>query len=100
MNAAELLSDVRNYLDITYEDEETDKKLTGIIARGMDYLDSTAGSEQDYTKESLSRALLMDYCRYARNNVLELFEENFRSELISLRIGAQTDDYAENAGYI
>lgn len=100
MKAEELLSDIRNYLDITYEDLDTDKKLLGIISRGMDYLDSTAGTGQDYSKETLPRALLMDYCRYARNNVLELFEESFRSELLTLRIGAQTDDYAKEHDYI
>ena len=45
--------------------------------------------------EALPKSLLLDYCRYARNNVLELFEQNFRSELLSLRIGVQTDDYAK-----
>ena len=92
MVTATLLSDVRNYLDITFEDEETDRKLKGIIERGMDYL---AGTEQDYEMEALPKSLLLDYCRYARNNVLELFEQNFRSELLSLRIGVQTDDYAK-----
>ena len=43
MVTATLLSDVRNYLDITFEDEETDRKLSGIIERGVDYLDKMAG---------------------------------------------------------
>lgn len=97
---AGLLEDVRNYLDITYQDEETDRKLEGIIERGISYLDNMAGAEQDYKTESLPRALLLDYCRYARNNALEIFEENFRTELIRLRIGVQTDDYARQQGYI
>ena len=100
MKAEELLKDVRNYLDITYEDAEGDKKLIGIIARGMKHLDEIAGKEQDYQPEDQPRALLLDYCRYARNNVLELFEENFRSELIALRTGAQTDEYAKANGFI
>ena len=95
MVTATLLSDVRNYLDITFEDEESDRKLSGIIERGVDYLDKMAGAEQDYEIEALPKSLLLDYCRYARNNVLELFEQNFRSELLSLRIGVQTDDYAK-----
>ena len=100
MKAEELLQDVRNYLDITYEDAEGDKKLIGIIARGLKHLDEIAGKEQDYQPEDQPRALLLDYCRYARNNVLELFEENFRSELIALRTGAQTDEYAKANGFI
>ena len=54
----------------------------------------------DYEKEGQPRALLLDYCRYARNSVLELFEQNFHSELIMLRIGVQTDEYAEDNGFI
>ncbi len=97
---AEILGDVRNYLDITWQDDETDRKLTGILERGMKYLDHAAGTEQDYTAEGLPRALLFDYCRYARNNALELFGVNFQAELISLRMGVQADDYARKQGYI
>lgn len=90
-----LLNDVRNYLDITFEDDDTDWKLTGIIERGMNRLNDIAGAEQEYKKEALPKSLLLDYCRYARNNVLEQFEQSFRSELIALRMGAQADDYAK-----
>ena len=100
MAAEELLNDVRNYLDITYSDTDGDTKLIGIITRGMAYLDDKAGKTLDYEKEGQPRALLLDYCRYARNSVLELFEQNFHSELIMLRIGVQTDEYAEDNGFI
>jgi hypothetical protein len=96
----ELLKAVKNYLDITWEDDDTDAKLTGIIERGKTYLDRNAGTAQDYETEGLPRALLFDYCRYVRNNALELFEENFRGDLIALRMGAQADEYAEQQGYI
>lgn len=96
----EILAAVKNYLDITYEDEETEKKLNGMIERGKKYLDRVAGQKQNYEMEGPPRALLLDYCRYARNNVLDLFEKNYLSELVSLRIGVQTDDYAEEQGYI
>lgn len=96
----ELLKAVRNYLDITYEDAETDQKLQGIIERGKAYLDDIAGTAQDYEKEGAARAILFDYCRYARNNVLELFSTNFQAELIALRMGVQADDYAKQQGYV
>lgn len=96
----ELLKAVRNYLDITYEDAETDQKLQGIIERGKIHLDDIAGTAQDYKKEGAARGLLFDYCRYARNNVPELFDTNFRAELNALRMGVQTDDYAKQQGYI
>lgn len=96
----EMLRDARNYLDITYEDEETDRKLAGILERGKSYLNNVAGTELDYEEGTCQRALLFDYCRYAGNNALELFEENFKTELISLRIGEQVKDYAEQQGYV
>ena len=39
MKVEKMLQDTRNYLDITYEDNDTDEKLLGIIRRGADYLD-------------------------------------------------------------
>ncbi|HHY28086.1 MAG TPA: hypothetical protein GX523_15325 [Desulfitobacterium dehalogenans] len=81
-----LLEAVRNYLDITWEDPAGDEKLSGIIARGMRYLDKTAGAELDYTVEDKPLELLMDYCRYARSNALEEFQGNYLHELLSLQI--------------
>ena len=95
-----LLKAVRNYLDITYEDAETDQKLTGIIERGKAYLDDIAGTKQDYEQEGAARALLLDYCRYVRNNMRELFSINFQDDLIALRMGVQTGEYAKRQGYV
>ena len=100
MAAGTMLEVVRNYLDITYEDIQTDQKLTGIIEQGRAYLDQIAGRVQDYETDHVPRALLLDYCRYARNNALELFEENFKTDLITLRIGVQVEEYAAGQGYI
>ena len=44
-----LLSDVKNYLNITWDDEATDAKISGLIASGMMYLNSKLGAEADYT---------------------------------------------------
>jgi hypothetical protein len=54
-----LLDAVRNYLDITWTDAEGDIKLTGIIARGMKYLDAVAGEELNYSAEDKPRELLL-----------------------------------------
>lgn len=80
-----LLSDVRNYLDITWTDADTDTKLNGIIARGMSYLDLKTGTALDYTAEDLPRQLLLDYCLYTRSNALDEFETNYMSMLLSLQ---------------
>jgi hypothetical protein len=81
-----LLSDVRNYLDITWDDPAGDRKLVGIILRGMDYIDARAGKEMDYMEEGAARALLMDYCMYARSGAIHEFGTNYLRDLTALRI--------------
>lgn len=81
-----LLQDVKDYLDIRWDDTTTDKKLTGIIQRGMKYLNSVAGGELDYSTEDKPKELLLDYCRYVRSNALEEFQKNYLHELLSLQI--------------
>ncbi|NDL68851.1 hypothetical protein [Anaerotalea alkaliphila] len=88
-----LLADVRNYLDITWEDDAGDLKLSGIIDRGVNYIDGIAGSAQDYQLEDKARELLFDYCRYARSNALEDFQKNFLHELLALQISKEVEAY-------
>ena len=88
-----LLEAVRNYLDITWTDADGDTKLTGIISRGIKYIDSVAGTELDYTIEDKPRELLFDYCRYVRSNALDEFQTNYLPELLSLQIRQEVRDY-------
>ena len=93
-----LLEAVKNYLDITWEDPAGDEKLSGILARGIKYINSVAGAELDYIVEDKPRELLFDYCRYVRSNALDEFQNNYLHELISLQISQEVKDYvAENS---
>ena len=93
-----LLDSVKNYLDITWSDPSTDKKIAGIIQRGIKYLNSAAGAELDYTIEDKPKELLLDYCRYVRSNALSEFQNNYLPELLTLQIKQEVADYAtENA---
>ena len=92
---AGLLEAVKNYLDITWEDPAGDEKLSGILARGIKYINSVAGAELDYTVEDKPRELLFDYCRYVRSNALDEFQNNYLHELLSLQISQEVKDYAE-----
>lgn len=92
-----LLSDVKNYLDITWEDEATDRKIGSLIASGMAYLDDKLGEAGDYSAAGYPRTLLMDYVRYARNSALDVFENNFQSMLLAMQHQRMVTRYAENA---
>ena len=88
-----LLLEVKNYLDITWEDDAGDTKLSGIITRGMKYLDSVAGEALDYTVDDKPKELLLDYVRYVRSNALDEFQINYLHELLSLQIAREVANY-------
>ena len=85
----ELLIAVKNYLDITWEDEAGDLKISGMLARGVKYLNALTGKELDYSIEDKPRELLFDYVRYARSNALNEFQPNYLHELLSLQLSQE-----------
>lgn len=88
-----LLEAVRNYLDISWTDSAGDEKISGIISRGMKYIDGIAGAAQDYSLEDKPRELLFDYCRYVRSNALDEFQSNYLHELIALQNSVEVRAY-------
>lgn len=85
-----MLDEIKNYLDITWQDIYTDDKLTGIIKRAISTLQSYAGAEIDLEIETDEKQLLFDCIRYIYNNAFEHFKVNFADELLMLRAKYQT----------
>lgn len=86
-----IVSAVKEYLHITWDSD--DNAIAGYIERGMARLNRVAGTELDYTVEDMPRQLLFDYCRYANSQALEVFEENFRGELLDLHLKNRVTEY-------
>lgn len=89
MMSEELILKIKDALDITFEDEDFDRKIVGIIEDGIPILRSLFGVEEgeeiDWIKPSQERMLLKNYCLYELNNVSEKFSENYRSEILAVR---------------
>lgn len=94
---AGLLEDIKNYLDITWDDEATDKKIGGLIASGMAYLDGKSGGAEDYTADGTPRMLLMEYVRYARDSALDVYENNYTNMILSMQNERAVARYVESA---
>ena len=98
----ELLEDVKNYLNKDWELDDTAKRsLTGMIKRGMSYLNNVAGTALNYENEDIEKSLLLDYCRYADSKALEMFATNFQPDLLELNLKYQAvpskeEDSSEN----
>ncbi len=79
-----LLHDIKVYLNITWEDDATDARIRGLIEDGMAYLDDKLGEPGNYTSTGLPRTLLKDYVRYARDDALDVFENNYQSLILAM----------------
>ena len=79
-----MLEELKNYLDITWNDTNTDDKVSGILERAKQILNGYAGTALTY-EDGADKQLLFDCCRYIRSNALEDFKNNFSAELIILR---------------
>ena len=44
----ELLSDLKDYLNISYDDDRESRMLSSALQRGMSVIDEYAGADQDY----------------------------------------------------
>ncbi|MER2111168.1 MAG: hypothetical protein ABS960_00655 [Solibacillus isronensis] len=86
---AVLLQDVKNYLHITWNEEDSDT-LMPMIERAISYFNSITNANIDFVKDGQNRQLLLDRCRYMRNHVIEEFEDNFRSEIINMQFRLYT----------
>ena len=82
---ARLLSDIKNYLNITWDDAATDDKLRNMIASGMSYLNGKGGGTLDYESDGTPRTLLFEYVRYMRSNALDVFENNYTALILNMQ---------------
>lgn len=87
------MEDVKNYLDITWEDEDTDRKVAGFIASGMRYLEGKAGNTLDFSLPGDARTLLFEYSRYARDGAMDVFEVNYRHLILAMQHERRLDAY-------
>lgn len=90
-----LLQMVKTRLGITWQDEDTDRNLERIIEDGCAYIDSKIGAAADYEQAGYPRTLLMEYARYARDEALDVFENNYLALLLAARDERQVQDCGE-----
>ena len=91
---AELLEDVKNYLDITWADKATDRKTQNFIRSGITYLNDKLGESADYTSDGFPRTLLFEYVRYIRDGALDVFENNYLSLILAMQNDRKVKQYA------
>lgn len=97
MVTSEVLEIVKNRLDITWSDEQMDKKLSLIIENGIAELDRLNGVKNDYIKAGKAQSLLLSYVMYDLSNSLDDFKKNYKSEIVSFINQAKVKKAKQNA---
>lgn len=91
-----LLLDIKNYIDITWVDEDTDKKIVECMESGIARVNSLAGAEKDYLNPGLARDLLLTYCLYAFNKITNEFEKNYLADILKLQMESEAEAYEKS----
>lgn len=90
----QLLRDVENYCNVTWQDDATDDKFKNMIAAVAAYLKDKIRGPVDFEADGMPRTLLFDGVRYMRDSAFEVFESNFQSLILT----AQQDRWDEIYG--
>lgn len=84
MTESTILSEVRDALMITWEDEQTDRTLLEFIDSSKVFFLETVSDQLLFERGSRERELLIERVRYRYNNALDDFIKNYRSDLATL----------------
>ena len=74
-----------NELYITWEDEETHKKLTRIIKNAIPTMNYKLGADIDYSEDGIEQNLFINYCVYVYNGCANEFDTNYFNEIMQVR---------------
>lgn len=88
----QLLADVENYCNVTWQDDATDENYRNMIALVSTYIDSKLRQPADYTADGLPRALLFDGVRYMRDSAFDVFENNYQSLILAAQHERMVDE--------
>lgn len=80
----DLLQDLKDKLNITWIEEETERRLERILKDAEITLNFKLGATIDYSS-GMERNIFLNYCMYAYNNCTNEFDENYFNEIMQLR---------------
>lgn len=90
-----LLDIVKAFLDITWTDDATEKKLTLMINNAIADLDAKSGIKNDYTTPGKAQDLLLNRVSYDMVHALDDFYINYRKDIIAFINKAKVKKYVD-----
>lgn len=92
----DLYETLRNELNITWDDEETESRLIRIITNAVVTMNRKIGSDIDYSIAGPEQELFLAYCVYVYNNCANQFDENYLNEIMQIRSIYEVEQYEED----
>ncbi len=82
-----LVGKLKQKLNITWNDEKTDRKLSDIVSDAEAVMNHKLGAEIDYSapESGIGRTLFINYCVYAWNDCENEFDEAYREMILMAR---------------
>lgn len=96
-NITVLVTDIKRHLNITWNSDDTDSKIEDYTRMGIAYLNDKRGAPADYSEPGTPRTLLFEYVRYIRDNALDVFENNYRSQILAMQNNRAVNGYVEES---
>lgn len=97
----ELIKQVKRKLDITWEDADTDKRVTDIISSAIPTMLFKLGitdTDYDFSAAGIENELFLNYCLYERNHVANEFDDNYSNNIAQARAKHAVNYYVESEG--
>lgn len=91
-----LIGQVKSKLNITWEDEDTNKRIVEIIDSAIpDVIDmlGIADADFDFSSEGKEHDIFLNRCFYEWNHALEEFEANYSKMIARIRAKHEVDQY-------
>lgn len=92
----DLYETLRNELNITWDDEETESRLIRIITNAVVTMNRKIGSDINYSIAGPEQELFLAYCVYVYNNCANQFDENYLNEIMQIRSIYEVEQYEED----
>lgn len=97
---SELVELVKNECRITWSDDDTERRVRGIVEDAdtkLRHMLGIKGAADVFTKPGGARTLFKKYCLYDWNEVLDQFEDNYKKEIIAERHVNEVRNHADSS---
>lgn len=80
----DILEEIKDELNITWNDDNTNIRLINMIKRAEYKINDYAGTTVNISQDLEARDLVINLVRYMWNNTSDLFESNYKPDILML----------------